>query len=161
MWPPDYARFLVKVGAILPVGVDKDGRRITIDWERAANGGAGFDAAPPEPPPLAAPAPTVGDRAMGAIDAFVTRHVGAGDPSAAGDVTLETYVEIQVGLILDRVAPADADAYAARHGVPAGTWATVDAAWKARTMSAEYGTQFGVLFSERMKAAKKERKKRR
>ena len=69
--------------------------------------------------------------------------------------------EVQVGLILDRVAPADADAYAARHGVPAGTWATVDAAWKARTMTAEYGTQFGVLFSERMKAAKKERKKRR
>jgi hypothetical protein len=161
VWPPDYARFLVKVGAVLPVGIDKDGRRITIDWERAANGGAGFDAAPPAAPPPAAPDPGAGERAISAVDAFVTRHVGAGDPAAAGDVTLETYVEIQVGLILDRVAPADGDAYAARHGVPVGTWATVDAAWKARTMTAEYGTQFGALFSERMKAAKKERKKRR
>ena len=159
--PPDYARLLVQVGAILPVGIDKDGRRITVDWERAANGGAGFDAAPPEPPPSAAPAAGAGERAMGAVDAFVTRHVGAGDPAAAGDVTLETYVEIQVGLMLDRVAPADADAYAVGHGVPAGSWATVDAAWKARTMTAEYGTQFGALFSERMKAAKKERKQRR
>jgi hypothetical protein len=159
--PPDYARSLMKVGAILPVGVDKDGRRITVDWERAANGGTGFDPAPPEPPPLAAPAPRASDRAMDVVDTFVTRHVGAGDPAAAGDVTLETYVDIQVGLILDRVAPADADAYAARHGVPPETWATVDAAWKARTMTPEYGTQFGALFSERMKAAKKERKKRR
>lgn len=159
--PPDYARFLVKVGAILPVGVDEDGRRITIDWERAANGGTGFDPAPPEPPAPAPREPGAGERAMGAVDAFVTRYVGAGDPAAAGDVTLETYVEIQVGLILDRVTPADADAYAACHGVPAGTWATVDAAWKARTMTAEHGTQFGALFSERMKAAKKERKKRR
>ncbi len=161
VWPPDYARFLVKVGAILPVGIDKDGRRITVDWERAANGGAGFDPAPPEP---RAPAPRdagAGQRAIRAVDAFVTRRVGAGDPAAAGDVTLETYVEIQVGLILDRVAPADADGYAVRHGVPAGDWATVDAAWKARTMTAEYGTQFGALFSERMKTAKKERKKRR
>ena len=113
VWPPDYARFLVKVGAILPVGIDKDGRRITIDWERAANGGAGFDAAPPEPPPAPAPDSGPSDRAIRAVDAFVTRHVGAGDPAAVGDVTLETYVEIQVGLILDRVAPADADAYAA------------------------------------------------
>jgi hypothetical protein len=161
VWPPDYARFLVKVGAILPVGVDKDGRRITIDWEHAANGGAGFDATPPEPPPPAPRDPGAGERAMRAADAFVTRHVGAGDPTAAGDVTLETYVDIQVGLILDRVAPAHADAYAARHGVPAGSWATVDGAWKARTMTAEYGTQFGALFSERMKTAKKERKKRR
>jgi hypothetical protein len=161
IWPPDYARFLVKVGAILPVGVDKDGRRITIDWERAANGGAGFDAAPPEPSPEAAPDDGVGDRALRAVDAFVTRHVGAGDPAAVGDVTLETYVKVQVGLILDRVGPANADDYATRHGVPPGTWATVDAAWKARTMTAEYGTQFGALFSERMKAAKKERKKRR
>jgi hypothetical protein len=161
VWPPDYARFLVKVGAILPVGIDKDGSRITIDWERAANGGSGFDAAPPEAPPPTAPRPGPPDRAISAVDAFVTRRVGAGDPTAVGDVTLETYVEIQVGLILDRVAPADADAYAARHGVPTGTWATVDAAWKARTMTAEYGTQFGALFSARMKAAKKERKKRR
>jgi hypothetical protein len=160
VWPPDYARFLVTVGAILPVGIDKDGQRITIDWERAANGGAGFDAAPPEPPPPAAPQARAGDRAMSAVDAFVARRVGAGDPEAVGDVTLETYVEIQVGLILDRVAPADADAYATRHGVPAGTWTAVDGAWKARTMTAEYGTQFGALFSERLKAAKKERKKR-
>jgi hypothetical protein len=167
--PPDYARFLVEVGAILPVGIDKDGRRITIDWEGAANGGAGLDAAPPGPPPLPPPAAPdarapsngAGDRAIRAVDAFVARRVGAGDPAAVGDVTLETYVEIQVGLILDRVAPADADAYATRQGVPAGTWATVDAAWKARTMTAEYATQFGALFSERMKAAKKERKKRR
>ena len=159
--PPDYARFLVKVGAILPVGIDKDGRRITIDWERAANGGTGFDPAPPEPPASAPREPGAGERAMGAVDAFVTRHVGAGDPAAVGDVTLETYVEIQVGLILDRVAPGDADVYAARHGVPSGSWATVDAAWKARTMTAEHGTQFGALFSERMKTAKKERKKRR
>jgi hypothetical protein len=167
--PPDYARFLVEVGVVLPVGIDKDGRRITIDWERAANGGAGRDAAPPAPPPLApqpapdarAPSNSAGDRAIRAVDAFVARRVGAGDPAAVGDVTLETYVDIQVGLILDRVAPADADAYATRHGVPAGTWATVDGAWKARTMTAEYATQFGALFSERMKTTKKERKKRR
>jgi hypothetical protein len=168
--PPDYVRFLVTVGAVLPAGIDKDGRRITIDWERAANGGAGFDAAPPEPPSLPPPAAPdarapsngAGDRAIRAVDAFVARRVGAGDPAAVGDVTLETYVEIQVGLILDRVAPADADAYAAaHHGVPAGTWAAVDGAWKARTMTAEYGTPFGALFSERLKAAKKERKKRR
>ncbi len=168
--PPDYGRHLVQVGAVLPVAIDKDGRRITVDWERAANGGAGFDAAPPEPPPLApqaasdarAPSNSAGDRAIRAVDAFVARRMGAGDPAAVGDVTLETYVEIQVGLILDRIAPADADAYAAtRHGVPTGTWAAVDGAWKARTMTAEYAVPFGALFSERMKTAKKERKKRR
>jgi hypothetical protein len=167
---PDYARHLVEVGAVLPVAVDKNGARITIDWEAAANGGAGFDAAPPEPPPLPsqaapdtrAPSNGAGDHAIRAVDAFVARRVGVGDPAAVGDVTLETYVEIQVGLIIDRVAPANADAYAyERHGVPAGTWTAVDGAWKARTMTAEYGSQFGALFSERLKAAKKERKKRR
>jgi hypothetical protein len=35
--PPDYARALVEAGAVLPAGLDKGGRRLTIDWEAAAN----------------------------------------------------------------------------------------------------------------------------
>jgi hypothetical protein len=151
---------------VLPVGVDKDGQRVTIDWERAAGGGAGFDASPPEAPP-APPVPegratstAPVDKAIRAADAFVARRVGAGDPAAAGDVTLETYVDIEVGMLLERVAPSDADAYAAQHGVPVGTWASVEGAWKARTMTPEYGTRYGALFQETMKRRKKERKRR-
>jgi hypothetical protein len=35
--PPDYARALLAAGAVLPAGLDKGGRRLTIDWEAAAN----------------------------------------------------------------------------------------------------------------------------
>ncbi len=37
--PPDYASYLVTVGTILPVGVDKEGRRVTVDWSSSQRHG--------------------------------------------------------------------------------------------------------------------------
>jgi hypothetical protein len=37
---PDYAHHLLRPGAVLPVGVDKGGSRITVDWVAACNSAA-------------------------------------------------------------------------------------------------------------------------
>lgn len=45
---PDYAAYLFLPGLRMPAGVDKDGTRVTVDWEGAAND-AHID---PSPPPV-------------------------------------------------------------------------------------------------------------
>ena len=50
--------------------------------------------------------------------------------------------------------PADYDAYAQRHGVPAGRWAAIDAAWQAR-MTSDW--RIGAQMGEALEAARKRR----
>lgn len=155
---PSYVRALVTPGLVLPAGVDRDGRRVTIDWEAVACALAAGTASRVDPGSLPAvaqlprTAPVI-DRAAAAATAFVSGLAGAGtaDP-AAPEISLDQYVAISVGLERDRVAPADHDAYAARHGIPAGTWAAVHAGWQRRIMS---DWQVGAAYGEAYAAARK------
>ena len=69
-------------------------------------------------------------------------------------VSLETWAAVEIGVGRDRVPPAGYDAYAQGHGVPAGRWAAVDAAWKAR-MTTDW--RVGAAMGEALAAARKRR----
>jgi hypothetical protein len=49
-----------------------------------------------------------------------------------GGVGIETWLQVEVGIVADHVRPADQDAYAAARGVPAGTWGEVSKGWNRR-----------------------------
>ena len=69
-------------------------------------------------------------------------------------MSLETWAAVEVGIGRDRVAPAEHDTYAQTHGVPAGRWAEIGAAWQARMMG---DWRVGVKIGEALEAAKKHR----
>lgn len=81
---PDYAHYLVTPGTVLPVGVDRGGERITVDWLAAVNGGATTDPAPPAAErDVSAPiAPTQGERLGGMLQGLYDRAMdSAGVPA--------------------------------------------------------------------------------
>ena len=51
---------------------------------------------------------------------------------AIAGVDLETWLAVEVGLVADRVPPAEQEAYAVAHGVPPGAWAEVSKGWSTR-----------------------------
>jgi hypothetical protein len=54
--------------------------------------------------------------------------------------------------VRDRVAPADHDAYAQRHGVPAGGWSDAQRAWQGRMMrDPRVGARFGSAYQAALK----------
>ena len=70
-------------------------------------------------------------------------------------MSLETWAAVEVGTARERVPPADYDAYAQGHGVPAGRWEAVNAAWQARMMG---DWRVGAAkIGEALEAAKKRR----
>ena len=150
---PFYCKWLVAPGVELPVALDPSkAERATIDWaaaaeEAAAAGvGAAMNDAPPEGSIASlieerraaeAPAGTAGVGAAPVVESVVAGSGSADEPdlSPIEGVTLETWAAVEVGTGRDRVPPAGYDEYAQGYGVPAGAWARVDAAWKARTTS--------------------------
>lgn len=61
---------------------------------------------------------------------------------------------MEAGIGRDRVKPADHDAYAQSHGVPAGRWDAIGAAWQSRMID---DWRVGVKIGQALEAAKKRR----
>ncbi|MDP2712675.1 MAG: hypothetical protein Q8O56_15795 [Solirubrobacteraceae bacterium] len=155
--PPDYAAFLLRVGTVLPVGVDKDGESITIDWVAAANDGTTVAAAPPAPTRDldAPPPPTASEKLGDALQGMLAGAIAAGGLSTeapeGAEIDFDTWVEVSAGLARDAVPEADHDAYATRLGVPPGRWADASRAWQVRASSdwrtgARYGEAYQQAF---------------
>jgi len=149
---PFYAGHLAVVGAQLPCWVnDRRQDKVTIDWPTAANRQPGVAAA--TAPLRAERAATQAASVGGEVD--VRGQVdSAGVGELIGGVSLDLLATIEVGLINERVAPADYDAYAQRHGVAAGTWAATSAAWQAKMRSDwRLGAKYGELFEAKQDAS--------
>ncbi|MBP8211513.1 MAG: hypothetical protein KAY11_18255 [Ilumatobacteraceae bacterium] len=147
---PFYAGHLAVVGAQLPCWVnDRRQDKVTIDWPSAAmhNPGVGVSAAALRPEPVVhqpMATPPISD-VRGQVD-----NADAGE--LIGGISLDTLAAIEVGLIKERVAPADYDAYAQRHGVASGTWAATSAAWQSKLRSDwRIGAKYGELFEAKQK----------
>jgi hypothetical protein len=151
--PPDYAAYLLSAGTVLPVGVDKGGARITVDWVAAANGGTTVDASPPAAlrDLDAALPPAGGDKLLGALQGVLEGAMAKGGLSTeapeGAEIDFDTWVEVSAGIARDGVPEADQDAYAARLGVPPGRWAEASRAWQARAgsdwrLGARYGDAY-------------------
>jgi len=147
---PFYAGHLAVVAAQLPCWVnDRRQDKVTIDWPSAAmhNPGVGVSAAALRPEPVVhqpMATPPISD-VRGQVD-----NADAGE--LIGGISLDTLAAIEVGLIKERVAPADYDAYAQRHGVASGTWAATSAAWQTKLRSDwRIGAKYGELFEAKQK----------
>jgi hypothetical protein len=160
--PPGRA-WLAAPGAELPVVVDpQDATRAAFDWPAAAEEARDRAGTLADPPPdgsvaaiIAADRAAPAESTMSASPATIALPE-AGDPAVAPieGVTLEMWAAVEAGVARDRVAPADLDAYAQRHGVPAGRWPAVSAAWQARMMS---DWRVGARMGEAVEAAKRRR----
>ena len=155
---PFYASWLAAVGAEVPAVVDpKDPSGAFVDWPTAANEAAdragGLDDAPP---PGSAAERIEQSRGAGAASVMSTTAAPQADADVAPieGVSLETWAAVEAGIGRDRVAPADQDAYAQDHGVPAGRWSAIHGAWQARMMG---DWRVGVKIGEALEAAKKRR----
>ena len=155
---PFYARWIAAPGAGVPVAVDPgDPARAVVDWaaaalECAARAGGLGDA----PPPGSIAALDEARRAEPPAAVSTTPAEPAAPPGLdpIEGVSLATWAAVEVGVGRDRVPPAGYDAYARRHGVPAGRWAAVDAAWQAR-MTTDW--RVGAAMGEALAAARKRR----
>lgn len=154
---PFYANHLIEVGNRLPVWVNpKRLDNITVDWPVAAVEDPGIGRPPSEV--LAQVRKVFGG---GALSSAPTQGMGVGGaPAGPADtsefpplegVAFDQWIEVQVGLTHDLIAPADHDAYAQRHGVAPGTWAAADAAWNRMFRSSDW--RFGMAYGEAMEAA--------
>ena len=155
---PFYARWIAAPGVSVPVAVDpQDASRAVVDWPAAAaewQGRAGrLDEAPP-PGSIAELDEQRRAADQAAIEAAPPPPPPPPDIEPIEGVTLETWAAVEIGVGRDRVAPADHDAYAQRHGVPAGRWAAIDAAWQAR-MTSDW--RIGAQMGEALAAARKRR----
>ena len=156
---PFYASWLAAPGADVPIVVDpKNPGKASVDWPSAANEAADRAGALDDAPPAGSLAEAIEqDRSAPPQTAMSTTPPGtAADPDVAPieGVSLETWAAVEVGIGRDRVPPADHDAYAQGHGVPAGRWAAVGAAWQARTMT---DWRVGAKVGEALEAARKKR----
>ncbi len=161
---PFYAQWLAAPGAEVPIAVSPDDPSLgAVDWAAAAVEHVGRCGGVNDPPPpggaaaaldavrrlaaaqvVATPAPPVQQQVDG---------VDAGDPIEG--VGFEEWIEIDVGLIRDRVPPDGHDAYAQDRGVAAGRWSSIDAAWHARVRS---DWRLGARYGETYAAARKRRR---
>jgi len=71
----------------------------------------------------------------------------AAEPAVEG-VDYRTWVTVKAGLVRDEVHPSHVEVYAVHRGVPAGRWATIDAAWQARA-AADQGLAAWVAYDLR------------
>lgn len=145
---PIYARHLLEPGIALPVSVDGD--RVRIDWPAAVEAKPGSDA-PPAPAAERREEPV---QAMTAESGLSVTDAIAAAPvqEAAGEVSFDTWVTVEAGLVRDRVAPADYDAYAQSHGVAPGAWAEARATWHSRMMSDwTIGARYGEAYEAALK----------
>lgn len=166
---PFYASWIAAEGAELPAAIDpRHAGRAVIDWAAAATEAAARPGSVDDPPPPASVAEAL-DRAV-AQAAAAPPAFGAGAPAPpdlpAPDgglapiegVSLELWAQVEIGTGVDRVKPADYDAYAASQGVPPGRWQAISAAWNARTTS---DWRVGAAVGEALEAERKRRKRRR
>lgn len=153
---PFYAQHLVAAGTVLPGTARPGGRadKIRIDWPAAAMAVPGNGV----PPALARQDET----ATPPVSATATSNdwtpdglAADGDLGEHGGISFDQWVAVSAGLVRERVKPADADAYAARHGgVASGTWRDAEAAWTAAMMAdPRIGARYGAAFD----AARKRR----
>lgn len=149
---PFYAAHLAEPGSSL-LGLVRPGKRdkVTIDWPGSAmaDPGVGHPAAAV----FAADtdqdgAVTAGEPQDWSAEALATE--GA-DERVAG-VDFDTWVAVKAGIVRERVKPADVDAFAGRHGVPAGSWQAAESGWQARVRTdPRLGARFGPAFAQAMK----------
>lgn len=155
---PFYAGWLAVPGVEVPIVVDpKEPAKASVDWPAAANEAVDRAGGLDDPPPPGSVAELIeqqrGTDAVSALSASAAPAATAdADLAPIEGVTLETWAAVDVGTARDRVPPADYDAYAARHGVPPGRWAAVDAAWRARMMG---DWRIGAKIGEAQEAARK------
>ena len=153
---PFYASWLAAPGRQLPIAVDPDRPgRAKVDWETAANEAATEHGALDDPPPEGSVAALL-DVPADATPVAQTDAAPPADPAVAPieGVDLETWAAITAGIARARVAPADYDAHAVRHGAPPGRWSAIDAQWQSRMMS---DWRVGAKMGEAVEAAKKRR----
>ncbi len=156
---PHYATHLCQHGTVLPAWVRLDRLdRVTIDWPAAAMAEPGVGQPPAE---VLSGIGSVFQPAAGSAQsvAAVTddRPIAADvDPSHTpiGGVSFQTWIDVEAGLMRDRVRPSDYDDYAQKHGVPAGAWAGAVAGWQARMMS---DWRLGAAYGEAIAVARKRR----
>lgn len=162
---PSYVRWYVHPGAELPIVVDpKDPARGQVNWpklaeERAVSGGRWQDR-PPDgsiAADLQGPfAATQAEQATG-VSFGVEQDVApaSDDPglSPIEGVDLDTWAHVQVAITQSRTPPDIHDDYATEHhGIPAGRWTAIDAAWNARVRA---NWKIGAKFGEAYEAAQK------
>ena len=149
---PFYAQHLVAAGTVLP-GTARPGRtdKVRVDWPAAAMATPGNG--------VAACAGAAAEDAAPAVSATATSDdwtpaglAADGDLGERGGITFEQWVAVSAGLVRDRVKPAEADAYAARHGVASGTWRDAEAAWTAAMIGdPRIGARYGAAFEQARK----------
>jgi len=150
---PCYAGHLPVAERSLPCWVnDRRLDKVVIDWPSAAMADPGvgrptvqlIPAAPPVQAMAAGPAAGVREQ-VDAVDQGIR----------IGGITMSTLVEVEAGLVRDRVAPADYDGYAQQYGVAPGTWASAAAAWQ-QHMRTDW--RVGAAYGEALEAATKRRR---
>jgi hypothetical protein len=145
---PVYARHLVEPGVTVPVAIDGD--RARIDWPAAVEAQPG-STAPPAAPASVADEPVQAvttSTAVSVDEAVAAAPVG----DAVEGVTFDTWVTVEAGIVKDRIPPAQYDDYACRHGVPAGRWRHIQAAWHQRTLTDwTVGARFGEAYEAELK----------
>jgi len=154
---PHYATHLCVDGTVLPVWVNPDRLdRVTIDWPVAAMTDPGIGRPPAEI------LSEVGNVFSGKGPAQSVMSVADDRPIAADasghapidGVSFQKWVDVEAGLLRDRVSPKDYDNYAQQHGVPAGVWAGAVSGWQRRMMT---DWRLGAAYGEALEAAKKRR----
>ena len=154
---PFYAQHLVAEGTVLP-GTSRPGRtdKVRVDWPAAAMATPGNGVAPALE---RAAEDTTALTSAAAASTTVTSDdwtpaglAADGDLGEHGGITFDQWVAVSAGIVRDRVKPADADAYAARHGVASGGWRDAEAAWTSAMMSdPRIGARYGAAFEQARK----------
>jgi len=147
---PIYARHLLEPDLPLPVAIHGD--RVHVDWPAAAEARPGSTAPPADV--AATPEEPVQAVTTTATDAPSVEEAVAAAPvdDAIEGVSFDTWVAVEAGLVKDRIAPANYDEYARRHGVPAGRWRHIQAAWHERTLADwTVGARFGEAYAAELK----------
>jgi hypothetical protein len=148
---PFYALHLVEPGTEVP-GVVRNGKpdKVRIDWGAAAVASPGVGA-PPAPAVAKEPEAETVAGSQEPQD-WSAAGLAADELGEVEGVSFPTWVEVEAGLVRDRVKPAEHDAYAQRLGVPPGTWAAAQRGWQQRMMrDPRVGARFGSEYQAAVK----------
>ncbi|MEO6629898.1 MAG: hypothetical protein ABIP03_15170 [Aquihabitans sp.] len=155
---PHYASHLVEVGAMLPAWVRLNRLdRVVIDWPAAAMASPGVGQASSVVLDGLGNVFTgrQGDEHANAVQVVDDRPIAAevdGGHVPIDGVDFDCWVAVGAGLIGDRVAPGDYDAYAQGYGVAPGAWAGAAAGWQQRMMG---DWRLGAAYGEAIASARK------
>lgn len=152
-WVPFYASHLVAEGTVLP-GLARPGRpgKVRIDWPAAAVADPGVGRPPAPAVAPAEEAALVTGVASPASADWSEEALFADDLGLVDGVSFDAWVAVEAGLVRDRVRKADHDAYAQRHGVPAGGWTAARKGWQQRMMvDPRIGARFGAAYQASLK----------